>query len=131
MMIAPFHRSGWRNMSFPEQLITLRKARGLSQKALAEKIRIHVTQVQRYENGTGQPTLDVIRRLALALSVSADALVFDESERGPAGDDLKLLFESRRSFFGGRQDDGQAHLTGLDYSDPGAKLGHSLLMLSC
>jgi len=94
MMIAPFHKPGWRIMSFPEQLIALRKSRGLSQKSLAEKIHIHVTQVQRYENGTGQPTLDVIRRLALALSVSADALVFDDSERGPAGEDLKLLFEA-------------------------------------
>jgi hypothetical protein len=31
-------------------------------KALAEKIHLHVTQIRRYENGNGQPTLDVIRR---------------------------------------------------------------------
>jgi len=43
---------------------------------------------------SGQPTLDVIRRVALALSASVDALVFDESERGSVDDDLKPLFEA-------------------------------------
>jgi hypothetical protein len=38
------------------------------------------------------PTLDVLRALAVALSVSTDALVFDDHERGP-GDDLRLAFE--------------------------------------
>lgn len=81
-------------MEFPERLATLRKAAGMTQLALAERVGITVLQIQRYEKGSSQPTLDVIRRLALALSVSADALVFDESERGPVGDDLKLLFEA-------------------------------------
>jgi len=40
-----------------------------------------------------QPTLDVIRRLSIVLSVSADLLVFDQDERGP-DEDLKLQFEA-------------------------------------
>eukprot|EP01042_Synura_sphagnicola_P009981 gene9981-biopygen10364 len=81
-------------MTFPERLVFLRKERGLSQRALAELVGVHLTQVQRYEGGAGQPTLDVIRRLALALSVTADDLIFDEGERGPQDDDLKLILEA-------------------------------------
>ncbi|MGH9906105.1 MAG: hypothetical protein ACRD8U_11060 [Pyrinomonadaceae bacterium] len=40
-----------------------------------------------------QPTLDVIRRLAVALQVSADVLIFGADERGPDGD-LRLQFEA-------------------------------------
>lgn len=68
-------------MSFGTRLATLRKQRGLTQPALAETIGIHVSQLRRYEAGTSQPTLDVLRRLALALTVSADVLIFDEPER--------------------------------------------------
>lgn len=38
--------------------------------------------------------VSAIRRLALALSVSADVLIFDPEERGPQDDDLKLIFEA-------------------------------------
>ena len=40
-----------------------------------------------------QPTLEVIRKLARALSVSADALVFEQDERDPT-DELRLQFEA-------------------------------------
>lgn len=80
-------------MNFPERLATLRKARGLTQQALADQVGIATLQVHRYESGTSQPTLDVIRRLAIALGVSADMLVFDEKERGPS-DALRYQFET-------------------------------------
>lgn len=64
-------------MDFSGRLVALRKERGLIQKALAGQVGAHVTQIQRYENGSIQPTLYVLRRLAVALSVSADMLVFD------------------------------------------------------
>jgi transcriptional regulator with XRE-family HTH domain len=82
------------DMSFPQRLATLRKERGLTQQALAERVGIHVTQLRRYEAGTAQPTLDVLRRIAVSLSVSADTLVFDDNERGPADDDLRLHLEA-------------------------------------
>jgi transcriptional regulator with XRE-family HTH domain len=68
-------------MNFATRLATLRKQRGLTQPALADQIDLHVSQLRRYEAGTSQPTLDVLRRLALALNVSADVLIFDETER--------------------------------------------------
>lgn len=86
----------WR-VNFPEHLAQLRKERGLTQPQLAEKIGIHVAQVRRYEAGTSQPTLDVIRSLAVALGVSADELLFAPDERGPS-DDLKLQFEAVSRF---------------------------------
>ncbi|WP_339484732.1 hypothetical protein, partial [Pseudomonas sivasensis] len=53
----------------------------------------HFSQLRRYEAGTTQPTIEVFRRTVLALSVSADMLLFDEGERGP-DDLLKLQFEA-------------------------------------
>lgn len=81
------------NMQFPERLTTLRKARGLTQQALADMAGVAVLQIRRYEGGNSQPTLDVIRRLAIALGVSADMLVFDGQERGP-GEQLRYQFET-------------------------------------
>lgn len=87
----------WLIMEFSERLAALRKQRGLTQKALSEQVKVHITQIQRYESGSIQPTLDVLRRLAIALSVSADLLVFDKDERGP-DEDLKLEFEALSQF---------------------------------
>ena len=84
-------------MDFPARLSALRKERNLTQQALADRAEIHVAQIRRYEGGETQPALDVIRRLALALHVSADMLVFDPDERGP-DDDLRLQFEAIRRF---------------------------------
>lgn len=70
-------------MEFRERLAALRKARGLTQIALSDAVGLAVLQIRRYEGGISQPPLEVIRRLAIALGVSADALVFDQEERGP------------------------------------------------
>jgi transcriptional regulator with XRE-family HTH domain len=80
-------------MDFPQRLAALRKDRGLTQQFLADAIGIHVTQLRRYEAGTSQPTLDVLRKTAVALRVSADLLLFDQEERGP-NDELRFQFEA-------------------------------------
>ena len=64
---------------------------------MSEQVSVHITQIQRYENSSIQPTLDVLRRLAIALSFSADLLVFDKDERGHY-DKLKLEFETISQF---------------------------------
>lgn len=84
-------------MKFPERLATLRKEKGLTQQELAERVGIHVIQIRRYEGATSQPTLEVIRKLAIALSVSSDTLVFDKDERGP-DEELRLQFETISKF---------------------------------
>jgi transcriptional regulator with XRE-family HTH domain len=80
-------------VNFPEHLVTLRKQKGMTQQHLAERIGVHVAQIRRYEAGSSQPTLDVVRSMAVALGVSADELLFDKDERGPDAS-LKLQFEA-------------------------------------
>jgi|CXWL01.1.fsa_nt_gi transcriptional regulator with XRE-family HTH domain len=85
--------TAWMRMPFPQRLAALRKARSMTQVSLAEKTGIHVVQIRRYETDVSQPSLDAIRKLAIALNASADALVFDETERDPTSQ-LKLHFEA-------------------------------------
>jgi transcriptional regulator with XRE-family HTH domain len=80
-------------MNFGRRLAALRKARAMTQQTLAAAVGCHVTMVRRYEAGETQPTLEVIRNMARALSVSADALVFEDDERKP-GEELGLQFEA-------------------------------------
>jgi transcriptional regulator with XRE-family HTH domain len=68
-------------MDFPERLAALRHERDLTQAQLADAVELHVAQIRRYEAGTAQPTLDVIRRLARALTISADLLVFEAARQ--------------------------------------------------
>ena len=82
---------------FHERLAALRKEKGLTQQQLADKVKVHVQQLKRYEAGSSQPTLDVIRNLAKALGVTSDRLLFGADERGP-DDDLKLQFEAVSKF---------------------------------
>ncbi|RAX06695.1 XRE family transcriptional regulator [Photorhabdus bodei] len=84
-------------MDFGKRLATLRKDRKLTQAALAEKVGCHVTMIRRYEADEVQPTLEIIRKLSRALSVSADTLVFDENERNP-DEELRLQFEAISQF---------------------------------
>ena len=84
-------------LDFPERLSTLRKEKGFTQQTLADSVDIHVSQIRRYENGQTQPTLDVIRKLAISLGTSADLLVFYKAEREPRGD-LKRQFEALNGF---------------------------------
>jgi transcriptional regulator with XRE-family HTH domain len=49
------------------------------------------------ERAEGQPSADVLKRMAVALHVTADFLLFDEHERGP-DTDLTLQFEAVNQF---------------------------------
>jgi len=80
-------------MSFSARVIFLRKQRGMTQQSLADTSGVHVQQIKRYEAGSAQPTAEALKKLALALHVTSDALLFDAGEREP-DDDLKLRFEA-------------------------------------
>jgi transcriptional regulator with XRE-family HTH domain len=84
-------------MDFPKRLSQLRKLRGLTQQGLADQIELHVNQIKRYEAGTAQPTLETLVRLAKALHVTLDELVFADDERGP-NEDFKMQFEALSQF---------------------------------
>lgn len=80
-------------VAFSKRIASLRKERGLTQQAVADQVGVHVTMLRRYEAGTAQPTLDVLKKLAKTLRVSADTLIFDVDERGP-DEDFRLYFEA-------------------------------------
>ncbi|MDA3933367.1 MAG: helix-turn-helix transcriptional regulator [Gammaproteobacteria bacterium] len=84
-------------MAFSERLTALRRQRKFTQQVLADKVGVHLSQIRRCESGETQPILDVIRKLAIALSVSEYMLIFDTDERG-VDDELRLQFEALRSF---------------------------------
>lgn len=84
-------------MSFPEKLVQARKDKGLTQLKLAEKSGVSLIQIRRYETGNSQPNLEALKKLAIALGVTTDILVFGKDERGPE-DELKMQFEAIAGF---------------------------------
>ncbi len=85
------------SMGFPERLERLRKERKLGVADLAEAAGVHSTQLRRYEKGESQPTLDVLRKLTIALKVPGDMLLFDEDEIQPPAE-LALQFQAIAKF---------------------------------
>jgi len=80
-------------MSLPTRLITLRKENSMTQQAMADAVGIHVNSLKKYEAGQAQPSLDVLKKIAKAMHVSTDFLLFEEHERGP-NDKMSLQFEA-------------------------------------
>lgn len=75
------------SMSFGKNLSRFRKEKSLTQEDLVKKSSVAISQIRRYEADKSSPTLDVITRLAKALGVSIDELVFDK-EKGIAASRL-------------------------------------------
>ncbi len=67
-------------MSFGKNLARFRKEKGLTQEDLVKRSGVAISQIRRYEADKSSPTLDVVTRLAKALGVSIDELVFDKDK---------------------------------------------------
>ncbi|QUY47606.1 helix-turn-helix transcriptional regulator [Serratia plymuthica] len=80
-------------MSLGARLNVLRKKLGLSQQAMADMVGVHINSWKKYENSQSLPSLDAIKKIASALYISTDLLLFDEHERGHINT-LKLQFEA-------------------------------------
>lgn len=119
-----FKNRPYLKMHFSKRLAALRKEKNLSQQALADKIGMHVIQIRRYEAGKSQPTLDVIRNLAIALGVTADHLIFEKDERNP-DDELRLQFEMMSQFSPEEKKVAKAVLEGLILKHVAKKWGSS------
>jgi len=65
-------------MSLGAKIKEIRKEQGLSQGALARMAGVHEKLISKYENERIVPTADTLRKMALALQISADYLVFDD-----------------------------------------------------
>lgn len=82
---------------FGQRLASLRRAKGLTQRELADRIETTRAMVDYYERRAANPTLEVVARVARALDVSPAELMGVEgptptARRGPAGK-LRVLFD--------------------------------------
>ncbi len=68
------------DMKFNDKIKALRKAAGLSQQELADKLYIHVTHLSKMENGHLTPSIDIVQRLMKVFAVSADQLLNEDEK---------------------------------------------------
>ena len=69
-------------MNFDKNLKELRTQKGFSQEIFANKVGVHVTNLSKYERGLTMPSLEVAEKMANALEVSLDKLVYgSEAEK--------------------------------------------------
>lgn len=81
-------------MTLGENLQRLRKARGLSQDEVAEKLFLTRQSVSKWENDGAEPGIENLKALARLYGVTVDDLVGAEEEKAPAPSDgayLRLL----------------------------------------
>ncbi|MFR7590886.1 MAG: helix-turn-helix domain-containing protein [Longibaculum sp.] len=67
-------------MDFGMKLQDLRKAKGLSQEALAEKLNVSRQAVSKWESGVGYPEMDKLILLSDLFGVTIDYLIKDQNE---------------------------------------------------
>ncbi|WP_246938082.1 helix-turn-helix domain-containing protein [Gelidibacter sp. F63206] len=68
-------------MSFGDNLKKIRADKDISQGELAKMIDVHATHISRYERNLTSPTIDVAKKVADALEVSTDALIYGSNEQ--------------------------------------------------
>ena len=67
-------------MEWNERIAAARKAAGLTQEALGEKLGVSRQAVSKWESGQAMPDLDTVVKLCLALGFSADYLLFGRED---------------------------------------------------
>ena len=81
-------------MGFPENLKRIRKEKKITQKQLADRLKIKQQAISQYENGQCIPKLDLITKLANILNVSVPYLlgyVSDVNKKDLPDDVIELL----------------------------------------
>jgi len=68
-------------MTFGERIRELRKAKNLTLRDVAKKVKVNFTYISKIENGKAIPTLGSLERLADALEVDVCQLVRDTRSR--------------------------------------------------
>lgn len=85
-------------MALHQRLKKARTEKGLSQQELEKLSKVHYTNIGRYERGTAKPSSEVLKRLADALEVSTDYLLYGSIETKAESDlvDQKLLLRFKK-----------------------------------
>lgn len=68
-------------MSFGDNLKKIRADKDISQGDLAKMIDVHATHISRYERNLTSPTIDVAKKIADALEVSTDSLIYGSDQQ--------------------------------------------------
>ena len=68
-------------MNLMEKMIVLRKAAGLSQESIADKLNVTRQTVSRWEKGSAVPSADNLKALAAFYGVSMDYLLSFDAEQ--------------------------------------------------
>ena len=70
-----------KNIELKEKLVALRKEKGLTQLAVAEKLDVSRQAISRWESGIALPSTDNLRCLSSLYEVPIDYLLKEDSER--------------------------------------------------
>ena len=76
-------------MEFNEKLQELRKQKGLTQEALAEKLYVSRTAISKWESGRGYPNIESLKAIAKFFSVTLDELLSTDEVLTIAEEDNK------------------------------------------
>jgi transcriptional regulator with XRE-family HTH domain len=63
-------------------LAKIRKEKGMTQEALANKVGVLNTSICNYETGIREPGLETLKKLATALEVTVDELLREDDDKG-------------------------------------------------
>ena len=83
-------------MELKEKLVALRKEKGLTQLAVAEKLFVSRQAISRWESGVALPSTDNLKSLSELYGVPVDYLINKESEWVNSESDNKKENEDRR-----------------------------------
>ena len=83
-------------MELKEKLVALRKEKGLTQLAVAEKLNVSRQAISRWESGIALPSTDNLKCLGALYGVPVDYLINEETERVNSESDSKKENEDRR-----------------------------------
>jgi transcriptional regulator with XRE-family HTH domain len=86
-------RAGGAHMTFGEKIQKLRKQKGLSQEALAEKVSVTRQTISKWELGQSTPDLEYIVQISGIFGVSTDYLIKEEFVEPDA-----LLLQKKKGF---------------------------------
>jgi len=65
---------------FGDNVKKIRVEKNISQQELADIVGIHSTHVSRYERNMAQPSVEIAKKMAEALSVSVDTLIYGQQD---------------------------------------------------
>ena len=84
-------------MELKEKLVALRKEKGLTQLAVAEKLDVSRQAISRWESGMALPSTDNLKCLGALYGVPVDYLINEATERPVSeGDNKKIEDQQRR-----------------------------------